>query len=329
MSICLRRREFIAGLGGAAAWPLATRAQQPAMPVIGFLRSTTAAVLPYDRLPAFRRGLEETGFAEGRNVAIEFRFADDQRERLPAMAADLVRRRVAVIVANGVSLSAAMAATSTIPIVFVGGTDPVAQGLIISLNHPSGNVTGTSFNNPALSAKRLQLLHEFLPKPTVTAVLLDSNGTRFEAQLQDVGAAARTLGRQIVVVKATNDRELDTAFTAMLQAAVGALFVGSSAFFTSRRWKLVGFATDHALPASYEAREFVELGGLMSYGAGATDSYRRGGIYVGRILKGTKPSDLPLELPTKYELVFNLATAKKLGLKISPKLLVLADEVIE
>jgi putative ABC transport system substrate-binding protein len=222
-----------------------------------------------------------------------------------------------------------MAATSTIPIVFVGGTDPVAQGLVTSLNHPSGNVTGVSFNNPALSSKRLQLLHEFLPKPTVIAVLLDSNGTRFEAQLQDVGAAARTLGRQIVLVKATNDRELDTAFTTILQAAAGALFVGSSTFFVSRRWKLVGFAAGHALPASYEAREFVELGGLMSYGASATDTYRRGGIYVGRILKGAKPGDLPVELPTKYELVFNLATAKELGLKTSPKLLAFADEVIE
>jgi ABC-type uncharacterized transport system substrate-binding protein len=325
----LRRREFIAGLGGAAAWPLAARAQQPALPVIGFLHSTTRAFLPDDRLSAFRRGLEETGFVDGRNAAIEFRFAEGQRERLPAMAADLVRRRVAVIVANGISLSVAMAATSTIPIVFIGGIDPVAQGLVTSLNRPSGNVTGASFNNPALSSKRLQILHEFLPKPTVIAVLLDPKGTAFEPQLQDVTVAARNLGRQIVVVKATSEGELDTAFTTILQAAADALFVGSSAFFTNQRRKLVIFAASHALPAIYPLREFVELGGLMSYGAKATESYRRGGAYVGRILKRAKPSDLPLELPTKYELVLNFATAKTLGLKSSPRLLAFADEVIE
>jgi putative ABC transport system substrate-binding protein len=248
---------------------------------------------------------------------------------LPALAADLVRRGVAVIVVNGISLSAAMAATSTIPIVFVGGSDPVERGLVGSLNRPRGNVTGVSFFNPALSAKRLELLHDLLPKPAVITVLLDPEGTAFEAQLQDVTVAARSLGRQIVVVTATNEGELDTAFTTILQAAADALFVGSSAFFGSQRRKLVIFAANHALPAIYPLREFVELGGLMSYDARATDTYRRGGDYVGRILKGAKPGDLPVELPTKYEVVFNLATAKKLGLKISPKLLLLADEVIE
>ena len=331
MTFCLRRREFFAGLGSAAVWPLAARAQQrPAMPVIGFLNSgAQAAVIVNDRLSAFRQGLNEAGFAEGRNLAIEFCFANGQRDRIPALLADLVRSGVAVIVVNGVSLSAAMAATSTIPIVFVGGIDPVAQGLVTSLNRPSGNVTGVTFNAPGFNAKRLQFLHELLPNPTVIAVLLDPNGPAFEAQLQDMGATARTLGRQIVLVKAATEGELDTAFKTILQAAAGALFVGSSSFFVSQRRKLVMFAAGHALPASYSGREFVEEGGLVSYGASVADAFRRGGIYVGRILKGAKPSDLPLELPTKYELVFNLATAKKLSLKISPKLLVFADEVIE
>jgi putative ABC transport system substrate-binding protein len=324
----VRRREFISLIGGTAVWPLAARAQQAAMAVIGFLNSTTAAVLPNERLSAFRQGLQEAGFVEGRNVAIEFRFANGQRDRLPALVADLVRRQVSVIVANGVSLSAAMAATSTIPIVFIGGTDPVAQGLVTSVSRPSGNVTGISFTKPALSSKRLELLHELLPKPIVIAVLLDSKGPAFEAQLQDVVAAARTLGREIVVAKATSEAGLDASFATIRQAAAGALFVGSSAFFMSQRRKLVTLA-GHALPASYEGREFVELGGLMSYGASVADAYRRGGSYVGRILKGAKPSDLPLELPTRFELVINMKTARALGLTIPPTLLALADEVIE
>jgi putative ABC transport system substrate-binding protein len=262
-------------------------------------------------------------------VAIESRFAEGHRDRLPALAADLVSRGVAAIVVSGVSLSAAMAATSTIPIVFIGGIDPVTQGLVTSLNRPGGNVTGISFTRPALNAKRLELLHELLPKPTVVTVLLDSNGPAFEAQLQNVGAAARTLGRQIVVVTAANEGEFDTALTRIPQAAAGALFVGGSEFFVSQRRKLIMFAAGHALPASYDGREFVEAGGLMSYGASATDAYRRGGAYVGRILKGAKPSDLPIELPTNFELVINLATAKALGLDLPPSLVVRATKLIE
>jgi len=325
----ITRRQLAATLGGlVTALPLAVRAQQPAMPMIGFLNSTTAAVFPKGRLSAFRLGLNEAGFAEGRDVAIEFRFAEGQGDRLAVMAADLVRRGVAAIVANGVSLSAAMAATSTIPIVFIGGTDPVLQGLVTSLNQPSGNVTGVSFAKPALNSKRLELLHELLSKPTVIAVLLDSNGPAFEAQLQDVGAAARTFGRQTVVVEATSENELDAALATILHAGAGALFVGSSAFFVSQRRKLITFAAGHALPASYDGREFVEAGGLMSYGASATDAYRRGGVFVGRILKGAKPKDLPVELPTRFELVINLTTAKALGLDV-PRQLLLQAEVIE
>ena len=324
------RRQLMAGLGGAmTAVPLAVRAQQPTMPIIGFLNSTSAADFPNDRLSAFRRGLNEAGFTEGRNVAIEFRFANGQRARLPPLAADLVRQGVAAIVVNGAPLSAAMAATSTIPIVFVGGIDPVAQGFVSSLSRPSGNVTGISSNRSALISKRLELLHELLPKSTVIAVLLDLNGPAFEAQLQDVVEAARTLGRQIVVVKATSKDDLDAAFTTILQTAAGAVIVGSSALFVSQRRKLVTFAAGHALPASYDGRDFVELGGLMSYDASVTDAYRRGGAYVGRILKGAKPSDLPVELPTRFELTINLATVKALGLTLPLSLLGIASELIE
>ena len=326
----ITRRQLAAALGGVVtAFPLAVRAQQPQKPVIGFLHSAAETVFLNDRLAAFRQGLNEAGFAEGRNVAIELHFANSQRDRLPALAADLVRRGVAAIVVNGVSLSAAMAATSTIPIVFVGGTDPVAQGLISTLNRPGGNVTGISSNKPGISSKRLQLLHELLPDSNVIAVLLDQNGPAFEAQLQDVGAAARTLGRQIVVVKATSEGELDAAFTTIIQAAADALLVGSSTLFVSQRQKLVTFAAGHALPTIYEGREFVQLGGLMSYGARVTDAYRRGGVYVGRILKGAKPIELPVELPTRFDLVINMATAKALGLEVPRHLLAQAAETIE
>jgi putative ABC transport system substrate-binding protein len=299
------------------------------MPVIGFLNSTTEAVFPQDRLLAFRQGLNEVGLAEGQNVAIEFRFANGQLGQLPALASDLVHRGVAAIIVNGVSLSAAMAATSTIPIVFVGGTDPVAQGLVSSLDRPSGNVTGVSFNKPGLDSKRLQFLHEILPKSSIIAVLLDSSGPAFKVQLQDVSAAARTLGRQIVVVTITSEGEFDAAFMAILEAGAGALFVGSSARFVSQRWKLVKFAASHGLPASYDGREFVEVGGLMSYGASVAAAYRRGGVYVGRILKGTKPSELPVELPMRLELVIDLATARALRLDVPRRPLAQATEVIE
>jgi putative ABC transport system substrate-binding protein len=326
----MQRREFITLLGGAAmAWPQAARAQQrTATPVIGYLDSKVGAAASY-RVSAFRQGLNEAGFVEGRNVAIEFRWAEDQLDRLPALAADLVRRGVAVVVTNNASTPAAMAATSTIPIIFISGDDPVETGLVTSLNRPGGNVTGVSFTASPLNPKRLELLHELVPKPAVTALLWDPNATDSEPQLRDVEGAARTLGRQILIVQARTESEIDAAFVMMGQAGAGALFVGTGGFYVSRRRQLVALASRHGLPASYSQREFVVAGGLMSYGASDTDASRRGGLYVGRILKGAKPGDLPVELPTRYELVFNLATAKALKIDIPAKLLALADEVIE
>jgi putative ABC transport system substrate-binding protein len=325
----MRRREFLGVLGGAAvAWPIAARAQPPAMPVIGYLDSKVAAASSY-QVAAFRQGLNEAGFIEGRNVAIEFRWAEDQLDRVPALAADLVRRRVAVIVTNNASTPAAKAATSTIPIVFVSGGDPVEAGLVTSLNRPGGNVTGVSFIAPTLNPKRLELLHELVPKPALIAVLMDPNNRGFEAQLRDLEAAARALGRQILIVKAGTEGEIDAAFATIVQAGARALFVSSTALYTSRRRQLLALAAGHALPASYEGREYVVAGGLMSYGASATDAYRRGGLYVGRILKGEKPGEMPVEMPTKYELVINFATAKALGLALPHSLLSRADELIE
>jgi putative ABC transport system substrate-binding protein len=324
----LRRRDFITLVGSAAAWPLAARAQQPAIPVIGWLDGVPLEQRR-DVLAAFREGLNEVGFAEGRNVSIEFRFADGQLDRLPELAADLVRRRVAVIVANNQATPAAKAATSAIPIVFITGGDPVKDALVTSLNRPSANLTGVSYTASPLNPKRLELLQELVPKPTAIAVLLDASTATFETQLQDTEAAARALGRQILIVKAGTERELDAAFTTIVQSRAGALFVGAGPFHATQRRQLIALAARHALPASYEGRQFVELGGLMSYGASQTDAYRRGGIYLGRILKGEKPTDLPVELPTKYELVINLATAKALKLDIPAKLLAIADEVIE
>jgi len=321
----MRRRDFIAGLGGAVAWPLAARAQQPAMPVVGWLDSTAASTA--DRLGAFRRGLSETGYVEGRNVAIEFRFAGDQLDRLPGLAADLVRRQVAAIVVNtATTVLAAKTATSTIPIIFVSGADPVEAGFVTSVNRPGGNVTGVSFTTGPLNPRRLQLLHELVPKPAVIAALMDSNS---QTQYRDLEASARALGRQILIVNAGTENEIDAAFATIVQAGAGALFVGTGPFYVSRRRQIVALAARHALPSSFSLREFVVDGGLMSYGTSDTDAYRRGGLYVGRVLKGEKPGDLPIELPTRYELVFNLATAKALRLEIPAKLLALADEVIE
>jgi ABC-type uncharacterized transport system substrate-binding protein len=322
----MKRREFIMLLGGSAtAWPLAARAQQPALPVVGWLDNTAASTT--NRLAAFRQGLSAAGFVEGSNVSIEYRFAEDQLDRLPGLAADLVRKRVAAIVTNNTSTPAAKAATSTIPIVFVTGADPVETDLVASLNRPGGNVTGVSFTGAPLNPRRLQLLHEMVPKPAVIAALMDTNSG--EGTIREVDTAARTLGRQILIVRAGNEREIDAAFSTIVQAGAGALFVGTGAFYNSRRRQIVALAARHALPASYHLREFVEAGGLMSYGASDADAFRRGGLYVGRILKGEKPGDLPVELPTKYELVFNRATAKALMLDIPAQLLALADEVIE
>jgi ABC-type uncharacterized transport system substrate-binding protein len=325
----MKRREFMGLLcSAAAAWPLAARAQQQAMPVVGYLSNKVAAAASY-QVEAFRKGLNDAGFVEGRNVAIEFRWVEGQLDRLPELAADLVRRRVAVIVTEGATTPAAKAATSTIPIVFVSGVDPVEGGLVTSLNRPGGNVTGVSYPSDLVNAKRLELLHELLPKPAVIALLWDPNYRNVEAQLRDMEVAARSLGRQILIVKAGTESEIDTAFATIVQAGAGALLVGGSAFYNSQRRQLDALATRHALPASYAEREAVAAGGLMSYGASDTDAYRRGGLYVGRILKGEKPADLPVELPTRYQLVINLATAKALKLDIPAKLRALADEVLE
>jgi putative ABC transport system substrate-binding protein len=324
----VRRREFITLIGGAAAaWPLAARAQQPAMPVIGFLRSTSLADSTR-RVAAFRQGLEEAGFVEGKNVTIEYRWAEDQRDRLPALVADLIRRPAAVIVGNTPPALAAKAATATIPIVFVVGGDPIRLGLVASLNRPGGNATGVVFTTIDLTAKRLGLLHELVPKAAVMAALLDPNAPEHETELRDLEAAGRAIGRQILFVKAADERDFAAGFGTIVQAGAGGLLLGGGAFLFSRRRQLATMAARHALPA-IGLGGFTEAGGLMSYGASQTDAYRRAGDYAGRILKGAKPADLPVELASKFELVINLATAKGMGLDIPPTLLARADEVIE
>jgi putative ABC transport system substrate-binding protein len=322
----MRRREFIAGLGSAAAWPVVARAQQPAVPVIGYLDSKRAAAVSH-QVAAFRHGLNEAGFVEGHNVAIEFRWADGQRDRLPELAAYLVQRRVAALVTDAAATPAAKAATSTIPIVFVSGADPIEAGLVISLNRPTGNVTGVSYTAAPLNPKRLELLHELVPEPGLIGVLMEPNFSK--TQLPAIQGAASSIGRPILTVEAGTESEIDAAFATIVQAGARALFVGAGPVFNSRRRQLVALAAHHALPASYHLSEFVAAGGLMSYGASDTEACRQGGLYVGRILKGAKPSELPVELPTKYKLVFNLATAKALKLNIPAKLLALADEVLE
>ncbi len=323
------RRTMLTLLGSATAWPLAARAQQPSMPVIGLLEATTAVDSVY-RVSAFRDGLKEAGFIDGHNVAIDFRSAENKLDRLSALAADLAHRQVAVIVGQNITMHAARAATSTIPIVFVIGSDPIASGLVTSLSHPGANITGVSFGSSNLQPKRLELLHELVPPPGTIAWLRDPNAPSFDIEGRDVEAAARELGRNILSLTASSPREIDAAFATMVQSRASALLIGNSALFGNRRRQLAALATRHGLPAISYIREFVVAGGLMSYGASDSDAYRRAGShYVARILKGAKPGDLPVEMPTKYELVISVVAAKALGLDIPPKLLALADEMIE
>ena len=326
----ISRRQFIPLLGGAAAaWPFAARAQQPTMPTVGLLRSTPAAPFQ-DIVTSLSRGLADEGFVEGRNVAIEQRWADNKLDQLPQLATDLVSRRVSVIVGNVPAVEAAQAVHMGIPIVFVTGEDPVKSGLVARLNRPEGNLTGvTFFGGSQLNVKRLELLRDLLPAVMVVAVLGDSTHPSIDLRFPDVVAAGRTLGRQIVVLKAASKREFEPAFMAIKQSGAGALLLSGSPFFTSQRRALIALAARHAIPAIYDQRDFVVDGGLISYAASFTDAYRQAGVYAGKILKGAKPSELPVLQPTTFELAVNLKTAKALNLVVPPSIHLRADEVIE
>jgi putative ABC transport system substrate-binding protein len=325
----LKRRDFITLVGSAAAaWPLAARAQQPTKPVIGFLRSTSLAVST-PMVTGFRQGLTSAGFTEGQNVAIESRYADHQRERLPGLVGELIRLPVAVIVANTIAALAAKAATTTVPIVFTTGSDPVVDGLVASLNRPGGNVTGVSFVAGMLGPKRLEMLRQLVPTAATIAILVGTDTLEGRIERRDVELAAQALGQQLIVAPVTSEGELDGAFTSIVQRGAKALLVGTGPLTASNRERLVALAARHAIPAIYSLREYVEAGGLMSYGASLVEAYRQTGIYAGRILKGDKPADLPVMQSTKFELVINLKAAKALGLSIPPTLLAVADDLIE
>jgi putative ABC transport system substrate-binding protein len=328
----MRRREFIAGIGSTAAWPVAARAQQRAMPVIGFLSPESVNDDYKNFIVPFLQSLKEAGFVEGQNVAVEYRYAENQLDRLPALAADLVRRRVAVIVTNGTPAAlAAKAATNTIPIVFTTGADPVALGLVASLNRPGANVTGIANLDAQLAPKRLQLLRELIPNADAIGVLADPIFPATPSNIADLQAAARTLGLQLIVVNANTNSGLETAFATFSQRRVGAVLVGPSTFFSTAKGteQLAALATRHALPAIYQYREFAIAGGLMSYGTGRSYFWQQVGIYTGRILKGERPADLPVQQVIKIELALNLKAAKALGLTIPETLLATADEVIQ
>jgi len=330
MTVTIGRRELLVALGGAAAaWPLAARVQQP-MPVIGLLDPRSPDAMA-DRLRAFRQGLKEVGYVEGENVTIIYRFAEDQNDRLPELAAELVRRQVTVIAASATTAApAAKAATTTIPIAFIAAEDPVRLGLVASLARPGGNLTGINFFSSELAAKRLDLLHELLPRAARIAVLVNpANATNTASILRDVEAAARAIGLQVQVLNASTSREISAAFENVGRDRPDALFVGPDTFLIARRIQVVQLAAFHRLPAVYPARDFLEVGGLMSYGTNIMDAFRQLGIYAGRILKGAKPADLPVVQSSKFELVINAETARMLGLTVPDKLLVAADEVIE
>jgi putative ABC transport system substrate-binding protein len=327
----MRRRTFITLLGAAAAWPLAERAQQPAMPVIGFLHPTSPDPNA-NRMNAFRQGLKNTGYIEGDSVTIEYRWAEGQLDRLPVLAAELVLRKVAVVntIGGATPAFAAKAATTTIPIVFVVAEDPVRLGLVASLAWPGGNLTGINFFNAELVAKRLELLRELVPAATRVAVLVNpANATTTETTLRDAEPAARAMGLQIQLLNASTSREIDAAFATLMRERHDAVFVGIDQFLVSRRAQLVNLASRHVVPATFPSREFAEIGGLMSYGANIPDAWRQVGAYAGRILKGTKPADLPVVQTSKFELVINAQTARMLGITVPPMLLATADEVIE
>ena len=326
----MRRRDFIKGIAGlTVAWPLVAGAQQPAMPVVGFLNSAS----PEGYAPmvtAFSQGLKQTGYVEGQNVAMEFRWAEGHYDLLPELAAELVRRQVAVIAAGGPPAAlAAKAATSTIPIVFTSGTDPVKLGLVSSFNRPGGNITGVHLFLSELNTKKLGLLRDLLPQAKVIGLLLNPTAENAEPQLRDLQAAGQALGFQIQRVNASSDREFESAFATLVEQRVDALVVGSDPFLDSRRDQLVALAARHAIPAVYEVREFADAGGLMTYGTSIKDAYRQAGAYVGQILKGAKAADLPVMQSTKFEFVINIKTAKTLGIKVPDNVLSLADEVIE